>query len=123
MELYGIKINSLNIERAEQFQLSVKINQISSEKLSLKNLKIYKECMASFTFLPPSNFTVLNGCYFFWYYLQRAENYINCSNQLTPSTFDLICGQGDAFCGLTGMLMSKNINNDVTKESFITQLS
>ena len=76
MELYSIKINSLNIERAEQFQLSVKINQISSEKLSLNNLKIYKECMDSFTFLPPSNFIVLNGCYFFWYYLQRAENYI-----------------------------------------------
>ena len=54
MELYGIKINSLNIERAEQFQLSAKINQISSEKLSLKNVKIYKECMDSFTFLPPA---------------------------------------------------------------------
>ena len=83
------------------------INQISSEKLSLKNLKIYKKCMDSLTFLPPSNFTVLDGCYFFWYCLQRAENYINCNCLLWVNWH----------------ANEQKIDNDFTEESPITQPS
>ena len=76
----AIKINSLNIERAYQFQLSVKIWARYTEwfrrnyLLSLKNSKLYKECVGSLTFLSPSNFADFNGCYFRCSCLQRAKN-------------------------------------------------
>ena len=57
------------------------IYRIVSEKLSLKNQKLYKQCMGSLTrFLPPSNFAVFDSCCFLCYCLQRAENWTNCSN-------------------------------------------
>ena len=34
-----------------------------SEKLCLKNSKLYKGCIGSLMFLPPSNFAALDGCY------------------------------------------------------------
>ena len=33
---------------------------------------------------------------------------------------NLICAYGEAFYWLTGMLMSKNVNNDVSKDSPIS---
>lgn len=39
------------------------IYPIASEK-SLKNSKLFKECMGSLTFLPPFSFAVSSGCYF-----------------------------------------------------------
>ena len=41
------------------------IYRMVSDKLSLKNSKINKECLGSLTFLPPSNFAVFDGCYSF----------------------------------------------------------
>ena len=55
------------------------------DKLSLKNLKLYKVCMGSLRFLPLSNFAVFDGRYFLCYCLQRAAN---CSNLQTLSTFE-----------------------------------
>jgi len=48
------------------------------------------------------------------YCLQSAEN---CS-ELTNSfqLVNLICAYSDVFFWLTGMLMSKNVNNDVSKD-------
>ena len=41
----------------------------------------------SLTFLPPSNFAVLDGWYFFQYCLQIAEKCTNCSTWSALSTF------------------------------------
>ena len=82
----AIKIDCLNIKQAQQFQLSVKIlssiHRIVSEKLCMKNSKLYKECMGSLTFLPPSNFA--------------------------GPTLSLLY-IGNAFYGLTRMLISKHV--------------
>ena len=48
------------------------------------------------------------------YCLQSAENCSKLTNSF--QLVNLICAYSDVFFGLTGMLMSKNINNDVSKD-------
>ena len=62
--------------------------RIVSEKFFWKNPELYKECVSSLTFLPPSNFVVFDCYYFLCYWLQRDETWTNCSNQPTLSTFE-----------------------------------
>ena len=63
--------------------------------------------------LPPSNFAVFNCSYFLCYWLQRAETCTTCINEPALLILNLIGMQGYIFYGLTLMLMSKNVNNDV----------
>jgi len=84
------------------------------KKLSLEKSKLYKKCMGSLTFLPPNNFAVFDDCYFLCYHLQRTQ--IVQINQLSQ-LLNLFCAYGDVFYRLTRMLMCKNVNNDVSKDS------
>ena len=63
------KMKFLNIERAQQFQLSLKIwaliYEIVLEKFSLKNPRINKECMSSLTFCYPVIWQFLIAAIFF----------------------------------------------------------
>ena len=70
--------------------------------------------MGSLTFLPSNNFAVFDDCYFLCYRLQRTQ--IVQINQLSQ-LFNLFCAYSDVFYGLTRMLMSKNVDNDVSKDS------
>ena len=70
--------------------------------------------MGSLTFLPPNNFAVFDDCYFLCYRMQRAQ--IVQINQLSQ-LLNLFCAYSDVFYELTRMLMSKNVNNDVSKDS------
>ena len=65
-------------------------------------------------FLPPNNFAVFDDCYFLCYRLQRAQivQIIQISQLL-----NLFCAYGDVVFRLTRMLMSRNVNNDVSKDS------
>ena len=66
----------------------------------------------SLTFLPHNNFAVFDGWYFLQYCLQRAENCTNCTTfELSSYTY------GHGFHELSCMLMRKNVNNDVSKDS------
>ena len=65
-------------------------------------------------FLPPNNFAVFDDCYFLCYPLQRTQivQIIQLSQHL-----NLFCAYSDVFYRLTRMLMSKNVNNNVSKDS------
>ena len=66
----------------------------------------------SLTFLPHNNFAVFDGWYFLQYCLQRAENCTNCTTfELSSYTY------GHGFHELSCMLMRKNVNNGVSKDS------
>ena len=58
--------------------------------------------------LLPSKFAVFDCCYFLCYQLHRAETYSNYSILKFTSIYD------HAFYGLRHMLISTNVNNDVT---------
>ena len=66
----------------------------------------------SLTFLPHNNFAVFDGWYFLQYCLQRAENCTNCTTfELSSYTY------GHGFHEFSCVLMRKNVNNDVSKDS------
>ena len=75
--------------------------------------EIYKECMNSLTFWHPAVPQFLIAAIFFvdCKELKLAKN--NQINQLFQF-LNLICIYCHVFYGLTRMLMSKNVNNDVT---------
>ena len=70
------------------------------------------------TFLPPrSNFSVFDDCYFPLLLLAKTKNRkIAQINQLFQ-LLNLIWANGCALHGLTRMLMSQNVNIDVSKDS------
>ena len=70
------KITPLNIEKKTTLVISV---NLSPGKFSLKNAKIWEECISSLMVFPPSNFAVFDCCYFVCYWLQRAE-FETCTN-------------------------------------------
>ena len=76
--------------------------------------------MGSLTFLPPNNFAVFDDCYFLRYRMQRAQ--IVQINQLSQ-LLNLFCAYSDVFYELTRMLMSKNVNNDVSKDSNVEAIA
>ena len=67
--------------------------------------------------MPHSNFAVFGGWYFFQYCSQRAENCTNCSTLSALSTLHLIHIYSHGFYELSRMLMTKKVNNDVSKDS------
>ena len=71
--------------------------------------------------LPPSNFTVFDCYYFLCCSLQRAETAqtAQINNSQLFQFLNLICVYGYVFYGLTCMLMSKNVNNDVAMNPII----
>ena len=84
-----------------------------SEKFSLKNPKIYKECMNSLTFWHPAVPQFLIAGIFLVDCKGVKLAKITQINQLF-SFLNLICIYGHIFYGLTRTIMSKNVNNDVT---------
>ena len=73
----------------------------------------------SLTFLPPSNFAVFDVLYFLQYCLQRAQ--IAQLNQLFQ-LLHLAHIYGHCFYLASCMLMSKAVNNDVSKDSPILSI-
>ena len=89
------------------------IYQIMSDKFSLKNPKIYKECTNSLTFWHPAVPQFLIAAIFLVDCKGVKLAKITQINQLF-SFLNLICIYGHIFYGLTRTIMSKNVNNDVT---------
>ena len=86
------------------------------EKFSTKNSKFYRDCI-SLTFLPQSNFAVFDDWYFLQYCLQRTKIVqIAQLNQLFQ-LLHLVHIYGYGFYELSRMIMRKNVNNDVRKDS------
>ena len=88
-----------------------------SEKFSFKKSKFYNRMYGSLTLLPPINFAVLDGSYF----LHIAFNKLKIAqivyvNQLFQF-LNLVRIYGHGFFELSRMLMGKNVNNDVSKDS------
>ena len=72
---------------------------------------IYKECICSLTFLLPRNFAVFDCLYFLSIACKELETAQTAEiNQL----FQLL---GDVFYRLTCMLISKKVNNEVSRDS------
>ena len=82
----------------------MQIYQMILEKLTLKNLKLYKGCMGSLTFLQPINFKVstIGACIL----LAIACKKLKIAWQL----LNFICAYSDTFYGL------KDVNNYVSKD-------
>ena len=104
------KTKSLNIEISENLS---PMCRKCSEKFSLKNPKIYKECMNSLTFWYPAVPQFLIAAIFLVDCKGVKLAKITQINQLF-SFLNLICIYGHIFYGLTRTIMSKNVNNDVT---------
>ena len=102
-----LKKNFSDIERAWQFQLSVKFEadiQKSFEKLSLKRLKLYKECMGSLMFLSPGNFQFSVAAVSFAIACKKLKSAQITQIKQLFQLFNLICAYGYTFYGVTLML-------------------
>ena len=95
--------------------------QNSFEKLSLKRLKLYKKCiMGSLMFLSPGNFQFSMAAIYFVIACKKLKSAQTTQINQLFQLFNLICAYGYTFCGLTLMLMSKDVNNNVSKDLLIT---
>ena len=102
-----LKKNFSDIERAWQFQLSVKFEadiQKRFEKLSLKRLKLYKECMGSLMFLSPGNFQFSVAAVSFAIACKKLKSAQITQIKQLFQLFNLICAYGHTFYGVTLML-------------------
>ena len=83
-----------------------KIYSKVSEEFSLKNQKLYKECIGS-----PSFLAVFGGCYFFVIVCKELNNAQTAQINQLFQLLNLICAYGDVFFiffyGLTCMLTPK----------------
>ena len=89
---------------------------------SLKNPKLCKEYMGSINVLPPSNFANFYCASSF--VLNHKELKIAETVQINQlfQRLNPICVNDDAFYGLTRTLVSKNLNNDISKDSPVYHL-
>ena len=71
--------------------------------------------MNSLTFLPPSNFAVFDCLYFLCYCSRELKIAQTVQINQLFQLLNLTCTYSGVFCGLTCMLMSKNVNNDVSR--------
>ena len=74
------------------------------EKLSLKRLKLYKECMGSLMFLSPGNFQFSVAAFFFAIACKKLKSAQITQIKQLFQLFNLICAYGYTFCGVTLML-------------------
>ena len=85
-----------------------------SEKFSLKNSIKYKESTSSLTFCHPAILQFLIGAFFFVVHCKELKLHKLIKFNQLFQCFSLIGVYGYVLYGLTCMLMSKNVNNDVT---------
>ena len=87
------------------------------KKFSLKNPKLCKEYMGSLMFYHPAISPIFGAASSF--VLNHKELEIAQTVQINQlfQLLNLICVYGDVFYGLTRMLVRKNVNNDVSKDS------
>ena len=78
--------------------------------------------MISLVFLQPSNSQFLVAAISFVIDCKELKIAQTCQNSQLFQPLHLICTYDDPFNGLTGVLMNKNLNNDVNKDSPIRAL-
>ena len=100
------------------------IYQLFLEKFSSKNSKVYKKynLWSHYCFFHPVISQFLIAAISFVTDCKELKIAQTCQNSQLFQLLHLICTYDDAFYGLTGVLMNKNLNNDVNKDSPIRAL-
>ena len=95
------------------------IYQLFLEKFSSKNSKVYKKynLWSHYCFFHPVISQFLIAAISFVTDCKELKIAQTCRNSQLFQLLHLICTYDDAFYGLTGVLMNKNLNNDVNKDS------
>ena len=76
--------------------------------------------MGSLMFLSPGNFQFSMAAIYFVIACKKLKSARTTQINQLFQLFNLICAYGYTFCGLTLMLMSKDVNNNVSKDLLIT---
>ena len=109
-------------QKRRTISVTLKIWARYTEKTVFEKLNTFQKCMSHWRFCHPKNFSVFDRCYFLCHCLQWAENYTNCSNEPTLSSFGFNLWIRRRLLWVNSNANEpKNVHNDVSKDWPITK--